>query len=55
MAEPWASPATTPNSPSRTLEQLNADGGLVPEHLARRLSAQRIFGIGHAVTEAREC
>jgi hypothetical protein len=26
-------------------------GGLVPEHLARRLSAERIFGIGHAVTD----
>jgi ADP-ribosylglycohydrolase len=32
-----------------TLEQLNADGGLVPERLARRLSSQRIFGIGQSV------
>lgn len=34
-----------------TLEQLNADGGLVPERLARRLSCQRIFGIGGAMTD----
>lgn len=34
-----------------TLEQLNADGGLVPERLARRLSCQRIFGIGSSVRD----
>jgi ADP-ribosylglycohydrolase len=34
-----------------TLEQLNADGGLVPERLARRLSCQPIFGIGSSVRE----
>ena len=34
-----------------SLEQLNADGGLVPERLSRRLSCQRIFGIGHSVKE----
>ena len=29
-----------------TLAQLLEDGGLVPEHLARRFAAERIFGIG---------
>lgn len=34
-----------------TLEQLNADGGLVPERLARRLTAEPIFGIGHGMKQ----
>jgi ADP-ribosyl-[dinitrogen reductase] hydrolase len=32
-----------------SLEQIVADGGLDPERLARRLSCQRIFGIGQTV------
>ncbi len=32
-----------------TLEQINADHEVVPEHLARRFSRQRIFGIGSTV------
>lgn len=32
-----------------TLEQLLADNGLVPEHLARRFSQGKIFGIGRTV------
>src|SRR6185503_155584 len=35
-----------------TLEQLVADGGLDPERLARRLTCQRIFGIGSTVRQA---
>ena len=31
------------------LDQLNADGGLIPEHLAQRFCAERIFGIGDTV------
>ena len=34
-----------------TLEQITADGGVDPERLARRLSGQRIFGIGSTVRE----
>jgi ADP-ribosylglycohydrolase len=34
-----------------TLEQLVADGGLDPERLSRRLSCQRIFGIGRTVRQ----
>ncbi|MBU1747120.1 MAG: ADP-ribosylglycohydrolase family protein [Chloroflexi bacterium] len=32
-----------------TLEQLLADGELIPDHLAQRFCAQPIFGIGHTV------
>jgi len=32
-----------------TLEQLIADDGLVPDHLAQRFCRQRIFGIGQTV------
>lgn len=34
-----------------TVEQVLADGGLVPEHLANRFAQDRIFGIGRTVTE----
>ncbi|MBN1838185.1 MAG: ADP-ribosylglycohydrolase family protein [Spirochaetales bacterium] len=34
-----------------TLEQLLADGGLVPEHVAGRFAQDPIFGIGRAVGE----
>jgi ADP-ribosylglycohydrolase len=37
-----------------TLEQLMADGGLEPDHLAERFCAQRIFGIGSAVDQFRK-
>jgi ADP-ribosylglycohydrolase len=33
-----------------TLEQLLEDGGLVPDHLARKFSQNQIFGIGRTVT-----
>lgn len=36
-----------------TLEQLLADGGLVPENLARRLCRGEVFGIGKTVGEFR--
>lgn len=32
-----------------TLEQINADYGLVPEHVARRFAGEEIFGIGDTV------
>ncbi len=32
-----------------TLEQLIEDGGLVPEHLARRLCSEHIYGVGNTV------
>jgi ADP-ribosylglycohydrolase len=35
-----------------TLDQTLLDDGLNPEHLARRFSSERIFGIGHAVSRA---
>ena len=35
-----------------TVEQLLADGGLVPEHLATRFCQGRIYGIGSAVSKA---
>lgn len=34
-----------------TLEQLLADGGLVPEHLARKFTQHQIFGIGKTVKD----
>jgi hypothetical protein len=34
-----------------TLEQITADGGIDAERLARRLSGQRIFGIGNTVRQ----
>ena len=34
-----------------TLEQILADGGFLPEHVARRFCLQRIFGIGSAVKQ----
>lgn len=34
-----------------TLEQLIADGGLVPDHLARKFTGHRIFGIGTTVRD----
>ena len=37
-----------------TLDQLLADDGLNPGHLARRFSSERIFGIGQAVSQAME-
>ena len=35
----------------RTLAQLLEDGELLPEHLAERFAAERIFGIGQAVAQ----
>jgi ADP-ribosyl-[dinitrogen reductase] hydrolase len=37
-----------------TLDQLLIDEGLKPGHLAKRFSSERIFGIGHAVSQAME-
>jgi ADP-ribosyl-[dinitrogen reductase] hydrolase len=34
-----------------TLEQMMADGGLNPEHLAARFCRDRIFGIGHTIED----
>ncbi len=36
-----------------TLDQLNQDKGLVPEHLARRFASSAIFGIGQTVAAFR--
>lgn len=37
-----------------TLEQMIADGGLNPDHVARRFCREPIFGTGHAVSAFRE-
>ena len=36
-----------------TLDQINRDDGLVPDHLAERFFSRRIFGIGRTVRRAR--
>jgi ADP-ribosyl-[dinitrogen reductase] hydrolase len=35
-----------------TLDQMLADDGFIPEHVAKRFASERIFGIGHAVAQA---
>jgi ADP-ribosyl-[dinitrogen reductase] hydrolase len=37
-----------------TLEQMIADGGFVPQHVAEHLASRQVFGIGSAVREAMQ-
>lgn len=49
---PMASPSDDTQLAFWTLEQMLKDGGFVSERVARRFAAEKIFGIGNAVSQA---